>query len=215
MALSQKNRQKQIILSWTDGRFPQGPGVNSDLSRSRSQVIRSTCDPSAGCNQSPGRLYKGAAAPQLRWLCVENLHWVGEISFFWLVSIHFISTLICDSPPLRHQRDQFGFYAIPMLLLFFFKFINVGLGCQTGSIKVSHPWCFSVWPAEGAKPSDLLKDPVHSKYWVHFVVYPEDGDLISHLIAIICQGASEAVLTSSTQGCLERHTVKSPGGLSI
>ena len=82
--------------------IPRGPDVNRDVSRSRSQVIRSYwvhlwCSPSAGCNQSAGRLYKGwLQFPLLNKLCVfrESTPSAGS-----------------------HKLDGYGFYSHRHLLV--------------------------------------------------------------------------------------------------
>ena len=73
----QLNNSKLALCHGQRSEHPQVPDVNRDFSRSRSQVIRSYwvhlwCSPSAGCHQSAGRWYKGAAALLLRWLFVSG-----------------------------------------------------------------------------------------------------------------------------------------------
>ena len=123
----------------TDGsQIPSRSWCETDFSGSTSQVIRSCwvhlwCSPSAGCNQSAGRLYERAAAHLLRWSCVvrESTTSVGSLcfqfvvkiwveclsfSFFWPVSppisefCEWVSVL-CSSIILIESEGGCGFYS--------------------------------------------------------------------------------------------------------
>ena len=122
-------------------KFPQGPHVNRDLSRSRSQVIRSYwvhlwCSPSAGCTQWRWQTIKGVcSSPAQLVVCVQRVGtisglsafslfgWKSELSvfesfFFRPVSIHFVC------PPIRYSWYTFGFWVQCYLLVYHFDRIS-------------------------------------------------------------------------------------------
>ena len=86
--------------------IPRGPDVNRDVSRSRSLVIRSYwvhlwCSPSAGRNQSAGRLYKRAAdSPAQLVLCSQSQH--HQLALFNWMDVGFIFSaafwFVCFNP---------------------------------------------------------------------------------------------------------------------
>ena len=113
------------VLMWT-----------GDFSRSRWQVIRSYwvhlwCSPSAGCNQSAGRWYQGAAALLLRWMCVfrESTPSVGSLCFLfgvkiWVECLRFLSFVqflyILFPPLISDSYFTFGFWVQCFLFVYHF-----------------------------------------------------------------------------------------------
>ena len=118
---------------WTD----QGPDVNLDF-RPRWQVIRSYwvhlwCSPSAGCNQSAGRLYEEVTVSLLSLFCVfrESTPPVGFLCSVWLKlwveslrSIYFFQFLHIFFPPINDSHFTFGFWVPCLLFVYLFDRIS-------------------------------------------------------------------------------------------
>ena len=137
--LLQKRSSVAVVMDRSE--IPRDPDVNRDFSRSRSQVIRSCrvhlwCSPSAGCNQSSGRLDKEVAVPPaqlgvcfqgvdtISWLIFHlapNLSWVclGFLSFgqfLYISNSHFTfgfgsNVYFCSSIILIESMGGCGFYS--------------------------------------------------------------------------------------------------------